>query len=78
MRQNAYEPTLPNMARVQKILRHVTQNLHLSYLKIATVIIGLILIIIIIIIFATVINKNLTQPEFDLMTIYVGLQHARQ
>jgi len=65
------------MAGVQKMLRHVTQNLHLSDLKIMTIIIRLILKIIIII-FATAVNKNLTRPEFDLMTIYGGLQHARQ
>jgi len=79
MRRNAYEPTFPNTARVQKILHYVTQNLHRNDLKIMTIIRDLILIIIIIIIsiFASASN-NLTRPEFDLMTTCVGLQHARQ
>jgi len=76
MRLNACKPTLPNMARVQKIPRCIIQNLYLSDLKIMTIIIGFIMIIIII--FATAINKNLTRPKFDIMTICVGLQHARQ
>jgi len=36
MRRNAFKQTFPNMTRVQKILRYVTQNLHLSDLKIVT------------------------------------------
>ena len=77
MKRNSYKPSLSNMVRVQKILRYVTHNLHLSDLNIMTMITGLVLIIIIII-FAIAINKNLTRPEFDLMAIYVGFQHARQ